>query len=74
MEGHRHCVRRSYLGQVERDRDGVLWAVLYAERAEGKDSMLGREVVSSLRQGRRRVTNMVLAEADAADVLAGASR
>ena len=62
------------MGQVERDPDGVLWAILYAAPAERKQFPLGREVVHSLRQGRRRVTDMVLAEADAAAELAGAAR
>jgi len=48
-----------YVGQVERDPDGMLWAVLYygAEIVE-------REQVRSLRKGRRRVTDLVLAAAD----------
>jgi hypothetical protein len=74
MDRRPHCAKRSYLGQVELDRDGVLWAVLYADRSEGRASMLDREVVRSLRHGKRRVTNMVLAQANAADVLAGAVR
>jgi hypothetical protein len=65
---------RSFVGQVERDPDGVLWAILYAAPAEQKQIPLSREVVHSLRQGRRRVTNMVLAEADAAAELVSAAR
>jgi len=65
---------RSFVGQVERDRDGVLWAVLYAAPEKRKQVPLSREVVHSLRQGRRRVTNMVLAEADAATELVSAAR
>lgn len=65
---------RTFVGQVERDRDGVLWATLYAAPAERKQIPLSREVVRSLRQGRRRVTDMVLAEADAAAELVGAAR
>jgi len=62
------------VGQVERDRDGVLWAILYAAPTERKQFPLCREMVRSLRQGRRRVTDMVLAEADAATELAGTAR
>jgi len=61
------------VGQVERDSNGVLWAILYAAPAERKQFPLCREVVHSVRQGRRRVTDMVLAEADAAAELAGAA-
>ena len=61
------------MGQVERDSNGVLWAILYAAPAERKQFPLCREVVHSVRQGRRRVTDMVLAEADAAAELAGAA-
>jgi hypothetical protein len=74
MESRGSCAMRSFVGQVERDRDGVLWAILYAAPAERKQFPLNREVVRSLRQGRRRVTDMVLAEADAAAELVGASR
>lgn len=48
-----------YVGHVERDPSGVLWAVLYAE-----GQVLRREQVRSLRQGKRRVTDLVLAAAD----------
>jgi hypothetical protein len=74
MESRGACAKRSFVGQVERDRDGVLWAILYAAPAERTQFPLSREVVRSLRQGRRRVTDMVLAEADAAAELVGASR
>ncbi|HEY7815564.1 MAG TPA: hypothetical protein VIC62_20135 [Nakamurella sp.] len=50
----------SYVGQVERDPDGVLWAVLYLG-----DQVMIRERVSSLRKGKRRVTDLVLSAADA---------
>lgn len=48
-----------YVGQVERDVDGHLWAVLYC-----RDQVIDREQVRSLRRAKRRVTNMVLAAAD----------
>jgi hypothetical protein len=49
-----------YVGQVERDSSGVLWAVLYSQ-----GEVLRREQVRSLRQGKRMVTDLVLAAADA---------
>ncbi len=48
-----------YLGRVERDELGALWAVLYCG-----DDVVTREPVRSLRRGRRRVTDLVLAAAD----------
>ena len=50
----------SYVGQVERDPDGLLWAVLYLG-----DRVVTRERVGSLRKGKRRVTDLVLSAADA---------
>ena len=50
-----------FIGQVERDSHGRLWAMLYSGEV-----LISREEVFSLRQGRRRVTDMVLAAADAA--------
>lgn len=50
-----------FVGQVERDARGRLWAVLYTG-----DRVLTREEVVSIRHGRRRVTDMVLAAADTA--------
>ena len=49
----------TYVGQVERDPEGRLWAVLYC-----RDQIVEREQVRSLRKAKRRVTNMVLAAAD----------
>ncbi len=49
-----------YVGQVERDSDGRLWAVLYF----GGDAVC-KEQVRSLRKGKRRVTDLVLSAADA---------
>jgi len=46
---------------VERDPAGRLWAVLY--RGE---EVTARELVRSVRRGRRRVTDMLLAAVDAA--------
>ena len=48
-----------YVGQVECDQTGTLWAVLYF-----RDQVIERERVRSLRHGKRRVTNMVLAAHD----------
>ena len=50
----------AYVGQVERDRDGRIWAVLYCE-----GHVIAREQVRSLRRGKRRVTDMLLSAADA---------
>jgi len=44
-------------------RAGRLWAILYS-----REEIVAREEVQSLPQGRRRVTDMVLAAADAASV------
>ncbi len=49
----------SYVGQVERDHDGALWAVLYLG-----DRVMIRERVTSLRKGKRRVTDLVLSAAN----------
>ena len=49
----------TYVGQVERDPEGILWAVLYY-----RDQVIEREQVRSLRRAKRRVTAMVLAAAD----------
>jgi hypothetical protein len=51
------------VGQVERDPGDQLWAVLYRD-----DQVIGRERVRTLRQGKRRVTDMVLAAADTTPV------
>ena len=48
-----------YVGHVERDAAGALWVVLYRD---GK--VLRREQTGSLRQGKRRATDLVLAAAD----------
>ena len=50
----------AYVGQVERDRDGQIWAVLYSE-----GHVIAREQARSLRRGKRRVTDMLLSAADA---------
>lgn len=49
----------TFVGQVERDPAGILWAVLYLE-----DQLIRRERVTTLRKGRKRVTDMVLSAAD----------
>ena len=50
----------AYVGQVERDRDGQIWAVLYSE-----GHVIAREQARSLRRGKRKVTDMLLSAADA---------
>lgn len=52
-----------FVGQVERDPEGQLWAILYSG-----GRIVAREEVQTLRKGRRRVTDMVLAAADAVSV------
>ena len=74
MDRHGHRAAPTYVGQLERDCDGVLWAVLYAEPAGCSTSLLSREIVRSARHGRRRVSDLVLAEADAAETLARPAR
>lgn len=49
----------TYVGQVESDSDGKLWAVLYY-----RDQVVNREQVRSLRKGKRRISDMVLSAAD----------
>ena len=49
----------TYVGQVERDPDGVLWAVLYCGGL-----VISREPVRSLRRGKRRVADLVLGASD----------
>lgn len=48
-----------YVGQVEQDPQGNLWAVLYC-----RDQVITREQVRSLRKAKRRVTDLVLSAAD----------
>jgi hypothetical protein len=53
-------VNATYVGQVELDPNGILWAVLYhCER------VITREQVRSLRKGKRCVADLVLSAADA---------
>ena len=47
------------IGQVERDPEGRLWAVLYLG-----ENTISREHVRSLRRGRQRITDMLLSAAD----------
>lgn len=61
----------TYTGQVEQDASGRLWAVLYRHDDCRPDTHLRREEVTSLRAGRRRVQQMVLAAADDDMDLAG---
>lgn len=48
-----------YVGQVECDPGGVLWAVLYCG-----NRVIRREQVPSLRRGKRRVADLVLSAAE----------
>ena len=52
-------VTATYVGQVEEDPDGLLWAVLYHGT-----TVIAREQVQTLRKGKRRVADLVLAAAD----------
>ncbi len=70
MDGTRERTSCVFVGQVEQDPAGDLWAVLYASRSTG-DCVMGREPVRSVKHGRRRVGDMLLARADAMNVLAG---
>lgn len=49
----------TYVGQVEQDPQGALWAVLYC-----RDQVITREQVRSLRKAKRRVSDLVLSAAD----------
>ncbi len=49
----------TYVGQVEQDPQGALWAVLYY-----RDEIITREQVRSLRKAKRRVSDLVLSAAD----------
>lgn len=52
-------VSATYVGQVERDADGALWAVLYCGEHE-----ISKEQVRSLRKGKRRVADLLLSAND----------
>ena len=54
-----------YTGQVERDANGDLWAVLYDGEQPSPDTTISREEVRSERAGRRVVAEMVIGRADA---------
>lgn len=49
----------TYVGQVEQDPHGGLWAVLYCEGL-----VVTKEHVRSLRKGKRRVADLVLGASD----------
>ncbi|MGS0685700.1 hypothetical protein ACVBEQ_11250 [Nakamurella sp. GG22] len=53
-------VTATYVGQVERDSTGLLWAVLYCG-----EHVVSREQVRSLRKGKKRVADLVLSASDA---------
>jgi len=57
----------TYVGQVERDPNGGLWAILYRGV-----TLISRERVASLRKGRRRVADLVLGAAETVVGLTGA--
>lgn len=71
MAGQRRWA--TYTGQVEQDAAGQLWAVLYRDDDCRPGTELRREPVMSLRAGRRRVEQLVLAAADDDLELAGAT-
>lgn len=54
-----HHSTAQYVGQVERDPNGQLWAMLYFQ-----DEIVTREAARSLRRAKRRVSDLVLAAAD----------
>ncbi len=53
-------VTAAYVGQVEQDSAGLLWAVLYCG-----EHVVSKEQVRSLRKGKRRVADLVLSASDA---------
>ena len=53
-------VTATYVGQVERDSTGALWAVLYCG-----EHLVNKERVRSLRRGKRLVADLVLSASDA---------
>ena len=53
-----------YTGQVERDANGQLWAVLYQGEHPTPRAEIAREKVSSKRAGKRMVAAMVMGKAD----------
>ena len=53
-------VTATYVGQVERDSSGALWAVLYCGQ-----HIVSKEQVRTLRRGKRRVAEHVLSASDA---------
>jgi len=54
-----------YTGQVERDPHGDLWAVLYRGEVTHPDAIVNQELTRSIKQGMKRVEEMILAQADA---------
>jgi hypothetical protein len=54
-----------FSGQLERGPDGVLWAVLYRGEVTTPQAIITQERVRSVRHGKRRVTQMLLAATDA---------
>ena len=54
-----------FTGQVERDPHGGLWAVLYRGEVIHADAIVNQEPTRSVKQGVKRVEEMILAQADA---------
>ena len=54
-----------YTGQVERDPHGALWAVLYRGEVTHPDAIVSQEPTRSVKRGRKRVAEMILAQVDA---------
>ena len=54
-----------FTGQVERDPNGRLWAVLYRGEVIHADAIVSQEPTRSVKRGRKRVEEMILAQADA---------
>lgn len=55
-----------YVGQVERDADGSVWAVVYRGDSPSPETLVRREQVGSPKAGMRRVMGMVAEEVDLA--------
>ena len=54
-----------YTGQVERDPHGALWVVLYRGEVTHADAIISQEPTRSVKRGRKRVEEMILAQVDA---------
>ncbi len=54
-----------FTGQLERGPDGALWALLYRGEVTTPQAIIARERVRSVRHGKPRVTQMLLAATEA---------